>query len=358
MLAAILCATLTSTIAANEVPCATKHTPCKQEGMATAGCCLDADFVCTVKNKYVSLCEPKPKMRVQDDADDDGQYPIKECSTNYSQCRGQSGTFGGCCQDPHFECRFKSDWTWTCEPKASPSSIDDQGQLYAQCGGGKDYTGNTSCSGGTTCVKLNNDYWQCRQTLNTWDQCGGEDYQGSSQCPDGDVCVERSRTFSQCTPRARAPYKALKEAEPLQCGTKWSQCNGQHWSKGVCCQDPTFQCNYKGRYLSVCEPKPKTTKDVEAVDVWQQCGGKDWGGATSCSTGNVCAVVDASYWQCKPVPSAPGVPTYSECDASSTTVASCRKEDVCTHLDGSYWQCLPRAHVRHAQDTQVNEVGN
>ncbi|CAK4622947.1 hypothetical protein LEN26_011568 [Aphanomyces euteiches] len=40
-----------------------------------------------------------------------------------------------------------------------------------------------------------------------------------------------------------------------KCSANWSQCNGQNWPLGVCCEDPKFTCNKKNDYLSLCEPK-------------------------------------------------------------------------------------------------------
>ncbi|KAH9105328.1 hypothetical protein LEN26_014804 [Aphanomyces euteiches] len=140
-------------------------------------------------------------------------------------------------------------------------------------------------------------------------------------------------------------------ANDKQCSTNWSQCNGQNWPFGVCCQDPKFQCNKKNDYLSLCEPKDKKrVAEDAAVGPWQQCGGNGYVGDTTCTTGNKCVEIDEYYHQCQPETNESGQPTWSQCGGKDYTgETSCLDEDVCTKFDDNYSQCIPRVHRRRVE---------
>ncbi|RHY14574.1 hypothetical protein DYB32_010836, partial [Aphanomyces invadans] len=80
---------------------------------------------------------------------------------------------------------------------------------------------------------------------------------------------------------------ATKANSSSVCSTKWSQCNGQNWPFGVCCQDASFECVRKNDYLSLCEPKQPKRKEHSAaagtVAAWEQCGGKAYRGDSVCT---------------------------------------------------------------------------
>ncbi|KAH9121555.1 hypothetical protein AeMF1_006783 [Aphanomyces euteiches] len=138
-----------------------------------------------------------------------------------------------------------------------------------------------------------------------------------------------------------------------QCSTNWSQCNGQNWPFGVCCQDPNFQCNKKNEYLSLCEPKDKKRDaDVAEVAVWQQCGGVAYKGDTSCTKGNVCKKINDYYSQCQPDRDVLGQPTWSQCGGKKYSgKTDCRAEDQCKAWNEYYSQCIPSSHRRsHTKD--------
>ncbi|KAG9416917.1 hypothetical protein AC1031_001306 [Aphanomyces cochlioides] len=80
-----------------------------------------------------------------------------------------------------------------------------------------------------------------------------------------------------------------------QCSTNWSQCNGQNWPHGVCCEDPNFECNRKNEYLSLCEPKktPAPCKDAEDSEGCTNVSVE--GDATFCVSGEICG---DKGWSC------------------------------------------------------------
>lgn len=80
-----------------------------------------------------------------------------------------------------------------------------------------------------------------------------------------------------------------------QCSTNWSQCNGQNWPHGVCCEDPNFECNRKNEYLSLCEPKktPAPCKDAEESEGCTNVSVE--GDATFCVSGEICG---DKGWSC------------------------------------------------------------
>jgi hypothetical protein len=131
-----------------------------------------------------------------------------------------------------------------------------------------------------------------------------------------------------------------------KCSTSWSQCNGQNWPYGVCCEDAAFQCNKKNDYLSLCEPKsPKKAGEASvSVAVWQQCGGKAYQGSTACSQGNSCKSINDWYSQCQPSPTKDGVlATWSKCGGKDYNgPTACRDEDKCQKYNDYFSQCIPR----------------
>ncbi|RDW87300.1 glycoside hydrolase family 18 protein [Coleophoma crateriformis] len=77
---------------------------------------------------------------------------------------------------------------------------------WNQCGG-QDYSGNTQCSSGLTCVPYSVWYSQCEKVstnantsagLAAWMQCGGQGYTGPTTCQVGLTCVTYGVWYSQC----------------------------------------------------------------------------------------------------------------------------------------------------------------
>ncbi|OQR85756.1 endo-glucanase RCE3 [Achlya hypogyna] len=148
-----------------------------------------------------------------------------------------------------------------------------------------------------------------------------------------------------------------------QCAEKYSQCNGQNWPLGVCCKDPSFSCNYKNQYLSLCEPK-KEAMDVQAasVSVWGKCGGKGYNGDTTCAAGSTCVKLDDWYSQCQPTPAGPNeLATWAQCGGTNNNFQAngktCRAADKCFQHNSHYWQCIPKAELMAAEATEVDAWG-
>ncbi|KAF0682906.1 Aste57867_24994 [Aphanomyces stellatus] len=338
--------------------CSTNWSQCNgQNWPANNVCCQDSGFQCNFKNQYLSLCEPKPKKDTEDDeshtwtiarwgqcggknfvtnngvcgADDKCQYwnewysqcipkgnddnkvqprwaqcggkdykgptkcgsqdkcqswnewysqcipndqanndqnnnQNKQCSTNYSQCNGQNWSQGVCCQDPNFECKFKTEYLSTCEPKPK-KDVEDEASQPKQCS-------------------------------TDWSQCNGQNWPHGVCCQNKDFqCNFKNQYLSLCEPKPKKDAEDAEYQNKHQCSTNWSQCNGQNWPFGVCCQDSGYECNYKNQYLSLCEPKKHMdAEDDEShtwtIPRWGQCGGK-----TYVSNNGACAPEDkCQYW--------------------------------------------------------------
>ncbi|EQC31242.1 hypothetical protein SDRG_11166 [Saprolegnia diclina VS20] len=145
------------------------------------------------------------------------------------------------------------------------------------------------------------------------------------------------------------PIAAVSLAAAPTCSEKWSQCNGQNWPFGVCCKDPTFVCNKKNDYLSLCEPKKKAEMAAEAaeINVWGQCGGNGFSGNYRCADGSSCIKVNDAYSQCQPTP--PGaneIATWGQCGGSNNNFKAngktCRSVDTCKVHNSYYSQCVPK----------------
>ncbi|CAK4779478.1 unnamed protein product, partial [Aphanomyces euteiches] len=283
-------------------------------------------------------------------------------------------------------CTPSNDYTFSwCQPNVRCS------YRWTQCGG-TDFYGPSCCSNNMVCKKWTSSYWQCvpgylareaeKSCINVSVEgdatyctkgpiCGDE----GKNCPKkGDVavadCTKTLKSYIDANSKCVAPADALCQklqngswgcgldrvnsttgspattsspatsaaANDKQCSTNWSQCNGQNWPFGVCCQDPKFQCNKKNDYLSLCEPKDKKrVAEDAAVGPWQQCGGNGYVGDTTCTTGNKCVEIDEYYHQCQPETNESGQPTWSQCGGKDYTgERSCLDEDVCTKFDDNY----------------------
>nr|AIG55910.1 secreted protein [Achlya hypogyna] len=79
--------------------------------------------------------------------------------------------------------------------------------LWGQCGG-KNYAGDTACTGGNTCKVINEWYSQCQpggsNEIGVWGQCGGKNYNGATKCTAGNDCKAWNEWYSQCVPTAPA----------------------------------------------------------------------------------------------------------------------------------------------------------
>ncbi|CAK4664384.1 unnamed protein product, partial [Aphanomyces euteiches] len=93
-----------------------------------------------------------------------------------------------------------------CEPKDKKRDAEDAAiDVWQQCGG-KNYNGQSSCTTGNKCVKIDEYYHQCQPDENkpgqpTWSQCGGKGYTGKTDCREEDVCNKYNDYYSQCIPR-------------------------------------------------------------------------------------------------------------------------------------------------------------
>nr|AIG55578.1 secreted protein [Thraustotheca clavata] len=133
-----------------------------------------------------------------------------QCAENYSQCNGQNWPFGVCCKDPNFSCNKKNEYLSLCEPKAKAMDADaSEVAVWQQCGG-NDYKGDSTCTQGNSCVKINDWYSQCQPTptassrFATWSQCGGSSNNFNANgktCRDEDKCQKWNDYYSQCIPK-------------------------------------------------------------------------------------------------------------------------------------------------------------
>ncbi|ETW06458.1 hypothetical protein H310_02714 [Aphanomyces invadans] len=309
--------------------CATTWSQCDGQNWPNGVCCISPNDRCVKHNDYYSQCIPMSSTT---------SVPTQanaRCSENWSQCNGQNWPNGVCCKDPLFQCNFKNQYLSLCEPKRAAKAAE------ASCT-------NVSVVGDATyCVK--------------GAICGDE----GDVCPKkGDTavgdCISTLMSYVGATSSCVAPADATCQKIPItttgapvpttansgKCSTNWSQCNGQNWPYGVCCEDASFQCNYKNQYLSLCEPK-QPAKAAEAsgvVAVWQQCGGKAYQGPKQCTTGNTCEVINEWYSQCRPAPTKDGVlATWARCGGiGHTGLTKCRDEDKCVKHNDYYSQCVPK----------------
>ncbi|KAF0698467.1 Aste57867_10927 [Aphanomyces stellatus] len=270
-----------------------------------------------------------------------------KCSTNYSQCNGQNWPNGVCCEDPNFECKFKDQYLSTCEPKPKKDVEDSEqaGCTNVSVVGDATYCvqGKICGAEGDACPKKGDvAVASCLKTLKS--------YVDATKCvaPADATCQKipsgaRGCVFGATTPATTAANKNGK------CSTNWSQCNGQNWPHGVCCEDPNYQCNFKNEYLSLCEPKPKmAAEDAESVIArWAQCGGKNFVTNNGvCAPEDKCQAWNEWYSQCIPKPNdddASAQPRFAQCggkDYKGNT--KCGSQDKCQSWNEWYSQCVPK----------------
>ncbi|RHY27583.1 hypothetical protein DYB32_006684 [Aphanomyces invadans] len=278
-----------------------------------------------------------------------------KCSTNWSQCNGQNWPYGVCCEDASFQCNYKNQYLSLCEPK-QPAKAAEASCTNVSVVGDATYCVKGAICGdeGDVCPKKGDTaVGDCIPTLTSYvgatSSCVAPADATCQKIPSGARgCVfgSISATTTTASPVTTTGAPVPTTANSGKCSTNWSQCNGQNWPYGVCCEDASFQCNYKNQYLSLCEPK-QPAKAAEAsgvVAVWQQCGGKAYQGPKQCTTGNTCEVINEWYSQCRPAPTKDGVlATWARCGGiGHTGLTKCRDEDKCVKHNDYYSQCVPK----------------
>ncbi|KDO24412.1 hypothetical protein SPRG_09802 [Saprolegnia parasitica CBS 223.65] len=81
-----------------------------------------------------------------------------------------------------------------------------------------------------------------------------------------------------------------------------------------------------------------------SVGEWLQCGGIGYTGATTCTAGFTCNVVNSYYSQCQPktVNTKLYVPRYGQCGGIGWTgLTTCTEGSTCVFNNPHYSQCLP-----------------
>nr|AIG55475.1 secreted protein [Thraustotheca clavata] len=174
-----------------------------------------------------------------------------QCAENYSQCNGQNWPFGVCCKDPNFSCNKKNEYLSLCEPKAKNMDAESAAvAVWQQCGG-KDYKGDSSCTDGNSCVKINDWYSQCQPNppkgneLATWSQCAGtaNNFNANGKgCRQGDACTKYSDAYSQCVPKNQ---KMDAQAEQ-GCTNVSVEGDATYCVEGAICGDSGDKCPKKG----------------------------------------------------------------------------------------------------------------
>ncbi|RHY09424.1 hypothetical protein DYB36_006189 [Aphanomyces astaci] len=280
-----------------------------------------------------------------------------KCSTNWSQCNGQNWPYGVCCENADFQCNRKNEYLSLCEPK-QPKKDASASCTNVSVVGDATYCvqGNICGDQGDVCPKKDDlAVGDCIQTLKSFvgatSKCVAPADAVCQKLPSGARgCVFSSGAAATTTGTpantTSAPATTSVNTNTGKCSTKWSQCNGQNWPYGVCCDDAAFSCNYKNQYLSLCEPNdPKKAAGAASgvVAVWQQCGGKTYQGPTQCSAGNTCEIINDWYAQCKPSPTKEGVlATWARCGGIGYTgLTKCRDENKCLKYNDYYSQCVP-----------------
>ncbi|KAJ3785012.1 glycoside hydrolase superfamily [Lentinula aff. detonsa] len=114
--------------------------------------------------------------------------------------------------------------------------VEAQVQTYGQCGG-LEYTGSTSCVSGSTCIYLNDYYYQCIP---------------SSQVTSTSVTSAVTSEISTIVAVATATSSSSTTALPL-----YAQCGGQNWVTSTTCVSGA-SCVYQNDYYSQCLPVTAT----------------------------------------------------------------------------------------------------
>ncbi|OQR84560.1 hypothetical protein THRCLA_10819 [Thraustotheca clavata] len=243
-----------TTVAVSAAPtCSENYSQCNGQNWPFGVCCKDPNFTCNKKNDYLSLCEPKPKQAMELQAN-------QQCAENYSQCNGQNWPFGVCCKDPRFSCNYKNQYLSLCEPKKELMEIEANTQCaenYSQCNG-QNWPFGVCCKSANFACKYKNQYlslcepkkYEMEQEVsevNVWQQCGGKDYKGDTACTAGNSCVKVNDWYSQCQP---TPPNANQLATWAQCGGSANNFN----ANGKTCRDAD-KCLAYNSYYSQCVPK-------------------------------------------------------------------------------------------------------
>ncbi|CAK4471446.1 unnamed protein product [Aphanomyces euteiches] len=369
---------------ANE-SCGKRWSQCGGSSFVGSSCCEDGS-ACKKWNTWYSQCVPKEWVRdaeqscinvsVEGDATYCSKGPI--CGGGGSNCPKKGdvavadcvktltsyvGANAKCVAPEDATCKKIKTGAWGCvwNSKAPQKDAEDDEQSCTNvsvvgdatycvkgpiCGDQGDACPKKGDVAVADCIKTLNSYVDASKCVAPTDATCQKIPSGARGCVFGAVPASTGAPATTSAPApasTSAPATTGANNNNKQCSTNWSQCNGQNWPYGVCCQDPSFQCNKKNEYLSLCEPKDKK-RDAEddEVAVWQQCGGIGYKGDTSCPKGNVCKKINDYYSQCQPDKDVSGQPTWSQCggkDYSGKT--DCRAEDKCQKWNDYYSQCIP-----------------
>ncbi|KAJ3800763.1 glycoside hydrolase superfamily [Lentinula aff. detonsa] len=123
--------------------------------------------------------------------------------------------------------------------------VEAQVQTYGQCGG-LEYTGSTSCVSGSTCIYLNDYYYQCIP---------------SSPVTSTSVTSAVTSEISTIVAVATATSSSSTTALPL-----YAQCGGQNWVTSTTCVSGA-SCVYQNDYYSQCLPVTASSTSVSSASV-------------------------------------------------------------------------------------------
>ncbi|EQC39072.1 hypothetical protein SDRG_03280 [Saprolegnia diclina VS20] len=137
------------------------------------------------------------------------------------------------------------------DAEASPVAV------WQKCGG-NGHNGETTCTAGNSCVKINDWYSQCQPNatpankLNTWSQCAGSanNFQaGGKSCRDEDACVKYSDAYSQCVPKTQQKDAAAEMA----CTNVSVEGDATYCVEGAVCGGAGDKCPKKGDLRRWCQ---------------------------------------------------------------------------------------------------------
>nr|AIG56031.1 secreted protein [Achlya hypogyna] len=295
-----------------------------------------------------------------------------QCAENHSQCNGQNWPFGVCCKDPNFVCNKKNDYLSLCEPKSQGKDAQaGEVAVWQQCGG-NNYKGDTTCTTGNSCVKVNDWYHQCQPVatgsnqLSTWSQCAGSanNFNANGKtCRPEDKCVKYSDAYSQCVPQTQK----MDAAAEMGCTNVSVEGDATYCIQGAICGGAGDACPKKGDVaVADCVKTLKSYADgakcVAPVDATCQViktGAKGcvFGAGAPAGTTAAPAGTTAAPAGTTAAPSTSGqcAENHSQCNGQNWPFGVCCKDPnfVCNKKNDYLSLCEPKP---KEMDAQVAEV--